>query len=206
MKIEINLKIILALIFYFIFDNIKIYLIFMEFILIHEFAHLISGIALGGVPKKMTISIFGVSLEFYSYGKNKTIHRILFFVIGPIINLIIGFLCSRLMKNREFKDIIVQTNYAIGIFNLIPILPLDGGKILKEILRLCVGVDKSNILVMIISKTVLVIFTLIYSVLILKVKSIMILFLLMYLWYLYIIEEKKFYLYEKTRRAIKNII
>ena len=110
------------------------------------------------------------------------------------------------MKNSEFKDIIVQTNYAIGIFNLIPILPLDGGKILKEILRLCVGVDKSNILVMIISKTVLVIFTLIYSVLILKVKSIMILFLLMYLWYLYIIEEKKFYLYEKTRRAIKNII
>ena len=206
MKIEINLKIILALIFYFIFDNIKIYLIFMEFILIHEFAHLISGIALGGVPKKMTISIFGVSLEFYSYGKNKTIHRILFFVIGPIINLIIGFLCSRLMKNSEFKDIIVQTNYAIGIFNLIPILPLDGGKILKEILRLCVGVDKSNVLVMIISKTVLVIFTLIYSVLILKVKSIMILFLLMYLWYLYIIEEKKFYLYEKTRRAIKNII
>ena len=73
-------------------------------------------------------------------------------------------------------------------------------------MRLCVGVDKSNILVMIISKTVLVIFTLIYSVLILKVKSIMILFLLMYLWYLYIIEEKKFYLYEKTRRAIKNII
>ena len=135
MKIEINLKIILALIFYFILDNINIYLIFLVFTLIHEIAHLLVGIAIGGIPKRMTISIFGVSLEFYSYGKNKAIHRILFFAIGPIINLIIGFLSSKLILAKEIKEVIVKTNYAIGIFNLLPILPLDGGKILKEFLR-----------------------------------------------------------------------
>ena len=89
MKIEINLKIIFALILYFTFDNISIYLIFLAFILLHEFAHLMVGIAIGGIPKKMTISMLGVSLEFYSYGKNKAIHRIVFLVVGPIINLII---------------------------------------------------------------------------------------------------------------------
>ncbi len=206
MKIEINLKIIFALIFYFIFDNINIYLIFLTFILIHELAHLLVGIAIGGIPKKMTISIFGVSLDFYSYGKNKAIHRILFYSVGPIINLIIGFLCSKLMINEGFKEIIVKTNYAIGIFNLLPIIPLDGGKILKEFLKLCVGPDKANILVMFVSKAMLVCFSLIYSVLILKVKSIMILLLLIYLWYLYMIEDKRYNLYVTTRKTIKNII
>lgn len=206
MKIEINLKIIFAIIFYFIFDNIKIYFIFLIFILLHELAHLIVGIAIGGIPKKMTISILGVSLEFYSYGKNKIIHRILFFAVGPIINLIIGFLYSKLMPEQEIKDIIVKTNYAIGIFNLLPIIPLDGGKILREILKFCIDADKANILVIFVSKTVLVCLTLIYSVLILKIKSIMILLLLIYLWYMYSIEEKRYNLYEKARKTIRNII
>ena len=34
----------------------------------------------------------------------------------------------------ELKMKIVYTNLLLGIFNLIPIMPLDGGKILKEIL------------------------------------------------------------------------
>ena len=66
MKIEINLKIIFVLIFLFMFDNMNTYLVFLFFILIHEIAHLIVGICIGGIPKKMNISIFGVSIEFYS--------------------------------------------------------------------------------------------------------------------------------------------
>lgn len=206
MKIEINLKIIFVLIFLFMFDNMNTYLVFLFFILIHEIAHLIVGICIGGIPKKMNISIFGVSIEFYSYGKNKTLYKVIFYLIGPAINLLMSFIFYKIMKKSEVKDIFVITNFAIGIFNLLPILPLDGGKILKEVFRYFFGFDISNRIMMFISKLFLIIASFTYSVLIIKIKNIMILFLLVYLWYLYAIEEKKYNLYLKTKSVIKNII
>ena len=206
MKIEINLKIFFLLILLLMFDNINTYLIFLFFILVHELAHLIVGILIGGKPQKMTISIFGVSIEFYSYGKNKIFSKIIFFFIGPLINIFIGIMCYKYMKDSNEKTLIVYTNFALGIFNLLPILPLDGGKIMKEILKVLFGFEKSNKIMIFISKCFLVIASLIYSVLIIEIKNIMILFLLIYLWYLYSIEEKKYMLYLKTKAAIRNII
>ena len=70
MKIEINLKIILVLILFLLLNNIDTYIIFLIFILIHELAHLFVGIMIGGKPRKLNLNQLGVSLEFYSYGKN----------------------------------------------------------------------------------------------------------------------------------------
>lgn len=206
MRIEINLKIIFVLILLFMFNNISTYLIFLFFILIHELAHLLVGVIIGGVPKKLSITILGVSIEFFSYGKNKTINKLIFFSIGPLVNLLICFICNKFMGNSYMKNLIINTNLAIGIFNLFPILPLDGGKILKEFLRICFGFEKSNKITIFISKLFLIIISLIYSVLIIKIKNIIILILLIYLWYLYSIEEKKYNLYLKTKMAMKKII
>ena len=206
MKIEINLKIFFLLLLLLLFDNINTYLIFLFFILVHELAHLIVGILIGGKPQKMTLSIFGVSIEFYSYGKNKTFSKIIFFFIGPLINILIGIMCYKYMKDSNEKTLIVYTNFALGFFNLLPILPLDGGKIIKEILKVLLGFEKSNKIMIFVSKCFLMIVSLIYSVLIIEIKNIMILFLLIYLWYLYSIEEKKYMLYLKTKAAIRNII
>ena len=206
MKIEINLKIFFLLILLLLFDNINTYLIFLFFILIHELSHLIVGILIGGKPQKMTISIFGVSIEFYSYGKNKTFSKIIFFLIGPFVNILIAIMSYMYMKDSNEKTLIVYTNLAIGSFNLLPILPLDGGKIIKEILKVILGFEKSNKIMIFVSKCFLMIVSLIYSVLIIEIKNVMILFLLIYLWYLYSIEEKKYMLYLKTKAAIRNII
>lgn len=206
MKIEINLKILFLLILLFFIDNINTYFVFLLFILIHELAHLFVGILIGGRPQKMIISIFGISIDFYSYGKNKTISKLIFFLIGPLTNIFIGYVCCRYMKDSYIKELIVYTNFALGIFNLFPILPLDGGKILKEVFKVICGFEKSNEIMIFISKAFLMIVSFIYGILIIKIKNIMILFLLLYLWYLYSIEEKKYILYLKTKAAIKNII
>lgn len=206
MKIEINLKIFFLLILLFFIDNIDTYLIFLIFILIHELAHLFVGILIGGRPQKMIISVFGISIDFYSYGKNKTISKLIFFFIGPLTNILIGYICYRYMNDSYIKELIVYTNFALGIFNLFPILPLDGGKILKEVFKVICGFEKSNEIMIFISKSFLMIVSFIYGIFIIKIKNIMILFLLLYLWYLYSIEEKKYILYLKTKSAIKNII
>ncbi len=206
MRIEINLKIVLILVLFFIFNNINTYIIFIIFVLIHELAHMCVGIAIGGVPKSITLNPFGISLEFYSYGKDKFLYKILFYFIGPLSNLIIAFIFLNLDSYDFFKKEIVYTNLALCFFNLIPILPLDGGKILRELLKPVVGLDKANRFIIIFSKIVLVTISFAYSILIVKVKNVMILFLLLYLWYLYIIEEKKYYIYKRASDSIKQIM
>lgn len=54
------------------------------------------------------------------------------------------------------------------------------------------------------SKVFLAIISMIYSILILKVKNIYILILLIYLWYLFFIEEKKYYVLKKAMDGIKK--
>ena len=206
MKIEINLKIFIVLILFFLINNINTYLVFLFFILIHEIGHLLVGILIGGKPKRMSLDIFGVSLEFYSYAKTNSWYNLIFYLSGPAINIIIASVIYLLFKNKDDLLLIMFTNLAIGIFNLIPILPLDGGKILREVLKMKIGIRLANKISIYISKWVLVIISFVYSILIIKMKNIVVFFLLIYLWYLYSIEEKKYNIYEKTSNVIEKMI
>lgn len=206
MKIEINLKIILVFILFLIFNNISTYVIFIIFILIHEISHMIAGIIVGGKPKRISLNPFGLSLEFYSYGKEKFLYNIFFYLSGPLSNLLIAFLISNLEKFNFYRNEIIYTNLAICFFNLIPILPLDGGKILKAVLKQIIGLENSTKFVIIFSKCILIIISFIYSILIIRIHNIMFLLLLMYLWYLYILEERKYYIYKKASDSIKKLI
>ena len=204
MKIEINLKIIIVLILCFIIKNINAYMIFLIFIIIHEIAHLIVGICIGGIPQKLSLNPFGVSLELYLYGKIKTINKIIFYLSGPIINLLIAFIFFKFANAKYWSILIIYTNLAICFFNLIPIFPLDGGKVMKEILKEIIGVENSNKCVLLISKIFLTIVTFLYSFLIIKIKNIFVLVLIIYMWYIFFMEEKKYYIYEKAINVIKE--
>jgi stage IV sporulation protein FB len=205
MKIEINLKIILMIIVFFLLKSVDTYVIFLIFVFLHELAHLIVGVLIGGKPKSITCMPLGFSLEFYSYGKSKTFYKILFYLIGPLVNFIFAFIFLKLNIENELKFKIIYTNLAVGIFNLIPILPLDGGKILKEILKKIIGFEKANDFIIHFSKAFLFIITFLYAILIVKVKNVYILMVLAYLWYLYIIEEKNYNILKRTQDVIKNI-
>ena len=204
MKIEINLKIILVFILFLILNNVDTYIIFLIFVLMHEIAHLVVGVLIGGKPRKMNLNPLGVSLEFYSYGKRNGIYKILFFLAGPLLNLVIALMFLYIGNENYSK--IIYTNLAICFFNLIPILPLDGGKILKEILRLFVGIEASNRLALAFSKICLFVISFGYAIMIVEIKNVYLLALLVYLWYLYFIEEKKYSILKKAYRSIKNII
>ncbi len=204
MKIEINLKIVFAIILFFIFNNLNIYLMFLFFVLIHEIAHLIVGLIIGGKAEKIYITPLGVSLEIYSYGKSSSLNKILFYLSGPLINLILGFIFIYLKKYINVKEELIYTNFSICFFNLLPILPLDGGKILKELFTVLFKSEISNDIMIIFSKIFLGMISLVYSILIIKIKNIYILILLIYLWYLFLIEEKKYAILKKTREEIKK--
>lgn len=203
MRIEINLKIFFIIILLFLFHYLDTYVIFLIFIIFHELAHLLFGILIGGVPKTICLNPLGVSLEFYSYSKAKILNKIILYLIGPLINFIFAIVFMNFNILSEYNQKIIYTNLALTFFNLIPIIPLDGGKILFEIIKIFSGKDFATKYTMIFSKTFLVIISFAYSILILKLKNIFFLIILIYLWILYLREEKKYNLYEKIKNSLE---
>lgn len=203
MKIEINIKIFLVLLICIILKNTKMYLIFLFFAFVHEIAHLVFGLCIGGKADKIKIEPYGISLVFCFNKKNKHLLKILFYLVGPISNLFFAILFMKNnIMNVETQNYIIYTNLLLFVFNLLPIIPLDGGKIMIEILKIIYKENFKVQNILAVSKLFLFIFSFLYSIAIIKVKNIYIFFLILYLWYLYYIEEKKILLYEKTIKII----
>lgn len=203
MKIEIDFKSILILLILLFFSKLDMYIIFIISIIVHEFMHLLIGKLFGEKTKKIVIDLFGASLEFYEYNNIPKSSRILIFLAGPLSNFVIA-ICFYVIIN-DYKNKVILTNLILGIFNLIPIIPLDGGRILKEILSWFINEDKSFKIIMIFSKMVLVSVSFVYGIAIVKVRNVFILIILIRLWYLYLIEEKKYNIYNITKNSVKKL-
>lgn len=207
MKIEINLKIVFLIVLFFLINQIQIYCIFLVFIILHEIAHMITGMMLGFKPRVFKIQPFGVSIEFYNYNTYKSnvqLKRIVTYLAGPLSNLLFAFIIYIIRNNFYLKEEMLYTNFVIAIFNLIPILPLDGGKILKEIMKKIFGNKFAIIFMINSSKIILALLSLLYSILIFKIKNVSIFLIILYMWYLYVIEEKNARSVIKAYEAIEN--
>lgn len=194
LKIEINLKIFLLMVLLIFINKIEIYILFIIFIMSHELSHMCMGMILGFKPKTLKLNPLGLSIEFYNYEENSSKNRwkrIVTYIAGPVMNLFLAIIFYFINIETMLKTKIIYTNLLIGIFNLIPILPLDGGKILKEILKIFYNRKTVSIFMIYITRSILFLLTLTYSIAIFKLKNITIYLLILYLWYVYLIEEKK---------------
>ena len=199
MKIKVDLKIFLIIILYILTKNIKVFAISFIFILLHELGHAITGIILGLKIKKININVFGLSIEFENYGKERLNNKIIIDMAGPAIN-IITFIIAVIFKHEE----IAYINILLAIINLLPIYPLDGGRIVKNLLlkshnyKQVVGYTEK------ISKDTLIIITAISSIVILYIKNVGIFLVILYLWSIALKEWKKNQIIKRAFQAIQN--
>lgn len=212
MRFRIDLKIFIFLIIFYFTKQIEIYAMIMIFALIHELGHLLAGLLMGMKPEKIELMPFGVSISFkikveeynkkIKKGNKLEIKKILVALAGPLTNFIIIIIASKIHIDLFKALIIIYTNFLIIIFNLLPIYPLDGGRILKGILHINFGIRKSEFYTNIISKITVTIITILSSILILYIHNIAIALIDMYLWYLIIKEN---IIYKKREKILENI-
>lgn len=213
MRFRIDLKIFLFLILFYLTKQIKIYAMIMVFALIHELGHLLAGIILKMKPEKLEIMPFGVSIAFkiepkdynkkIKKGNKLDIKKIIVASAGPLTNLIIIIITYNLKIDMIKAIMVIYTNFLIMIFNLLPIYPLDGGRILSGILHIIVGKQKADDAINNISMISTILITAIASVLILYLKNIAIFLIVMYLWYLVLKESNR---YLRRKKYIMKIL
>ncbi len=102
----------------------------------HEMGHLLVGAALGGRPRWLSLSAVGLELKLeypagLSYGREIAVA-----LAGPVVNLAMGLICARVGNY-----LLAGVSFGLGLFNLLPILPLDGGRILWCALSALLGVQ-----------------------------------------------------------------
>lgn len=217
MKIRLHLKIFIFVAIFIVTKQIEIYGIIMLFSIFHELGHMLAGILLGFKPSVLEIMPFGLSIGFEGkadyYNKkirNGTLLNIKKMIIamsGPFINLIfiLIFITSSISFLGMKTELIVYANIIIGIFNLIPIYPLDGGRIAKNILNIIYGRKEAYEYTNLISNITLSLLTAISSIAILYYKNIAILLIIGYLWILVIRENKRYQSKKQLYLEINNI-
>lgn len=216
MSIKIDLRIFLFGILFFLTRQIEIYATIMIFAFLHELGHLCAGLILGFKPKSMKMTPFGFQITFKNQVednrqkikpyKELCIQKIIIYLAGPMINLFLILIC--LLWKTQFiipKETIIYSNLLLAIFNLLPIYPLDGGRILREVIHIFrgrkVAYQKSNL----ISFITVILLTIITSILILYIHNIAFLIILVYLWYLVIKNQKEYEVYEKAMDLVTHI-
>jgi Zn-dependent protease len=115
-----------------ILDTTAIYYIAM--LLIHELTHCLTGILIGYSVNKLNIMPFGLSASF-NEEFIKPLDDILISVSGPLINFVFFVLFFSLSKFSDSFIILSRANLILCVFNMLPAGFLDGGRILRNVLK-----------------------------------------------------------------------
>lgn len=120
---------------------------------VHEAGHIICLILLGEKPKLIEMSFYGVKLERKTECIQST-EEIAVYASGPLANFVLSAVMFAAGRSEGIKTAAV-ISLCVGIFNLLPCMPLDGGNLLHFFLGRLMSEEKSDKISFYVSVTVL---------------------------------------------------
>ena len=122
------------------FDSCGIFWPFLAAMTVHELAHAAVLLLLGGRIESVRLSFAQVELRTGLLSDRMELWST---AAGPGINLLCGWLF------RRWMPAFAAVSLLLALFNLLPVWPLDGGRLLRTLLRMrwgAAGVDASQTL------------------------------------------------------------
>ena len=181
MSIKIHFYLFLVISYMFYIGELEMFLIFYFSVLLHEIAHIVVALILKVNVTELLLMPGGVCAV---YNENiKQLKEIIISIAGPLMSLIISIFS---------KDVLISNiNLSIMALNLLPIYPLDGGRIQKNFFVLKYKYNKGIKISQIVSDFFIVIIFIFSVFLIVYFKNFYLLFACFYIYTLSRKEMKK---------------
>jgi len=176
------------------------FIISIVIIIVHEFFHLFASLLFKVKPKSITITALGGIIDIPLY-KLSPVKKIIVSVSGVISNLLI-IIIVYIYKDKipfftNYYLFIIEYNFSLIIFSLLPIYPLDGYNLLQGFLEFFYEDNISKGLK--ISRNTSVILLIIISLLYLYLKNIGFVIIICYLIYKnFLLFKRKDFIYLQT--------
>lgn len=146
--VEAHWSFLLALLLYGLLGggaSVLVALLVFASVIVHEFGHSLVALRKG-------IRISGIELHFFGgVAKMQDMPRtprdeLLIAAAGPATSLLLGAGAAALygLVPSAIVLLLAQINFTLGIFNLLPALPMDGGRILRALLQTKLGALKAT--------------------------------------------------------------
>ena len=115
----------------------EIFLCYLVTVLLHEIGHAIVARHLGYQLEQISLLPFGAELSLQDDNFTSS-DEIKIAVAGPLVNLILIIICVSLWWifpiTYYYTDLFVFSNFITFVFNLLPVFPLDGGRVFRAII------------------------------------------------------------------------
>ncbi len=151
------------------------------FILFHELSHIFVASLFGKKVNKLNFTLSGLNVNFYyniSKVKNNKyyIKEIIINLAGPISNIILCILFG-------YNKMIFEINMCLAIINMMPIYPLDGYNVLKNLLEILYlnNIIKKRNIIKLINNLFFIFMTISFVILFFIMKNISYLIFLLYI-------------------------
>lgn len=122
---------------------------------IHELSHLGMALLLRRKIIRLTIYPFGMAMEVEAIEYMPSIYEALIAVAGPlsiyISHIFLGILLEISLISSHYYQYLISLNINLFLFNMLPIYPLDGGRILHALCHLFFSFQMASILCFVLS-------------------------------------------------------
>ena len=138
-KLKIHPLFIIVGIVYVAIGKTLIFVVYTLSALLHEIGHSIVAGNLGYTLNKITLMPFGAVVRGDIEGL-RCVDQIKIAIAGPLLNLAIAFFFIAtwwiVPETYAYTDIVVLANLSLFLINMLPLLPLDGGRVINCLISL----------------------------------------------------------------------
>lgn len=126
------------------FYGLEIIIAFIAAVCAHELGHMAGILLFGGRIKSISLEVGGFSMD--GAGLVSRIGEIFALISGPALGIILAAAC--LYNNFGKYDYVFKAmgriSFWLSVYNLLPAMPLDGGRITERVLSERIGRDKTE--------------------------------------------------------------
>lgn len=136
-------------------NNLKTLFFIFMMLSIHEMSHILTALYFKYEVDQVIIYPFGLCAQMKHIGYGSVYQELLIVAAGPLVHVVFPFvfqwLLSMQLISSAYADYLHILNTSILIFNLLPVYPLDGGRILQSLYHIVLPYRKAQLLTFITS-------------------------------------------------------